>query len=779
MESEIFRFVGIRPAQKAINYKDGLKHLNYTQDIDVNKTHSIASNRNRYTVAKNIRSYTAKIPPSFYDVMHCIYSLASNIQKNEHIEKLTHDIDAILMEKGYAKSTLELYKLIKKEANEKNESIYNILWQQLFLFAYWTYDDSQAHENVITSLRVINLIEYLTSNEIKTKNIQDIHTILNASVVIPKDFFDNKTSSSSSQNKYFKVLGVGDLKVVKQTYKGAKMGDIAYIENVLKGEFKERIHRRLDRTEDTAFLETETTKEDEKDLQNDERFSLQRESQNIISSNTDFSAGLSVSASYGQFVKLTANTNISHSGSQSETNRIASDYSREIVSRAVSKITERVKESRKSISISEIEEKNNHSFDNKTGDDNIVGIYRWVDKVYEAKIFNYGKRMLYEFIIPEPAAFYNFVNKKLKTEMKNGVKMPNALNITHKDINESNFMNFIHQYNVKGVTPPPVKLVTIGESYDIPSNPPSIVTNVTKKLKVPEGYKAVRAYAGGGGNGNNTDFQVVIGKEWRGKPQLFEIINLDGYIGEIPVAIMMKNYSGVAINVVVECERTPELYESWQIKTYTAIMEAYEAQMAEYHKQISELEYTQPVYSNSVTNREIEKKELKKWCIHLLRGEEFNFNAFKETSTEVEIKLNTIEKISENVQFFEQAFEWEQMSYVFYPYFWGRNEGWDDAIKDVEGSDPQFTKFLHAGAAKVVVPVRPSYEEALAFYTSTGKLWNGGTVPLIDDDLYVSIIDEIKSQTNDTAEGEFTGEQWEVTIPTSLVILQKSDELEA
>ncbi|WP_242856021.1 hypothetical protein [Ruminiclostridium josui] len=245
MESEIFRFVGIRPAQKAINYKDGLKHLNYTQDIDVNKTHSIASNRNRYTVAKNIRSYTAKIPPSFYDVMHCIYSLASNIQKNEHIEKLTHDIDAILMEKGYAKSTLELYKLIKKEANEKNESIYNILWQQLFLFAYWTYDDSQAHENVITSLRVINLIEYLTSNEIKTKNIQDIHTILNASVVIPKDFFDNKTSSSSSQNKYFKVLGVGDLKVVKQTYKGAKMGDIAYIENVLKGEFKERIHRRL------------------------------------------------------------------------------------------------------------------------------------------------------------------------------------------------------------------------------------------------------------------------------------------------------------------------------------------------------------------------------------------------------------------------------------------------------------------------------------------------------------------------------------------------------
>ncbi len=777
LENEIFRFVGIRPAQKVINYKDGLKYLNYTLNIDDNLTHSISSYRNKYLAARKIRLYTTKIPPYFYDIMHYIYSLASNIQKNEYIEKLIHDIDAILMEKGYA-SSVELYSLVKKENKETNESIYSILWKQLLLFAYWTYDDPQAHENVITSLRVINLIDYLINNDIKTKNIEDIHTILNASVVIQKNFFKNKTSSNPSLSEHFKVLGVGDLKVVKQTYKGAKMGDIAYIENVLKGELRERIHRRLDRTEDVSFLETETTKEDEKDLQNSERFSLQRESQSIISSNTNFSAGLSVSASYGEFVKLTANTNISLSGSQSETNRIASDYSREIVSRAVSKITERVKESRTSTSISEIEEKNNHSFDNKTGADNVVGIYRWVDKVYEAKIFNFGKRMLYEFIIPEPSAFYNFINKKSKTEMKNVVQMPDALNITHRDINEDNFSNFIHKYNAKGVTPPPVKIVSIGESYDIPAEHPAIVTNVTKKLKVPDGYKAVRAYAGGGGVGNKSDFQVVIGRVWRDKPQL-DVINLDGYIGEIPVAVMMRDYAGVAINIVVECERTPELYESWQIKTYTAIVEAYEAQMEEYRKQLSELEYTPPVYSNPTTNREIEKKELKKWCIHLLRGEEFDFSAFNETDSEINIKLNTVQKIGENVQFFEQAFEWEQMSYVFYPYFWGRNEGWDDAIRDTEGSDPQFTKFLHAGAARVIVPVRPNYEDALAFFANTGKIWNGGTVPLIDDELYVSIIDEIKSQTNDTAEGEFTGEQWEVTIPTSLVILQKSDELEA
>jgi|tagenome__1003787_1003787.scaffolds.fasta_scaffold20989986_16 hypothetical protein len=36
---------------------------------------------------------------------------------------------------------------------------------------------------------------------------------------------------------------------------------------------------------------------------------------------------------------------------------------------------------------------NRQSFDNKDGD-NIVGIYRFVDKIYSAQIVNYGKRLM-------------------------------------------------------------------------------------------------------------------------------------------------------------------------------------------------------------------------------------------------------------------------------------------------------------------------------------------------------------------------------------------------
>jgi len=45
------------------------------------------------------------------------------------------------------------------------------------------------------------------------------------------------------------------------------------------------------------------------------------------------------------------------------------------------------------------------------GNTNISGIYRWVDKLYEAQVYNYGQRPMFQFIIPEPAALYIYSRK--------------------------------------------------------------------------------------------------------------------------------------------------------------------------------------------------------------------------------------------------------------------------------------------------------------------------------------------------------------------------------
>ena len=47
-----------------------------------------------------------------------------------------------------------------------------------------------------------------------------------------------------------------------------------------------------------------------------------------------------------------------------------------------------------------------HEVDNRQpGAKKIRGIYQWVDKKYKARILNYGTRLLYDVVVPEPAAF--------------------------------------------------------------------------------------------------------------------------------------------------------------------------------------------------------------------------------------------------------------------------------------------------------------------------------------------------------------------------------------
>jgi hypothetical protein len=69
--------------------------------------------------------------------------------------------------------------------------------------------------------------------------------------------------------------------------------------------------------------------------------------------------------------------------------------------------------------------------------------------------------------------------------------------------------------------------------------------------------------------------------------------------------------------------------------------------------------------------------------------------------------------------------------------------------------------------ARIIVTVKPGFEDAVQFFLSTGKIWNGGEVPMIGDPMYMSIVDEMRQPT-----GEPQGKYWITRIPTTLTILQ-------
>ena len=170
---------------------------------------------------------------------------------------------------------------------------------------------------------------------------------------------------------------------------------------------------------------------------------------------------------------------------------------------------------------------------------------------------------------------------------------------------------------------------------------------------------------------------------------------------------------------------------------------------------------------------------MKKLCITMMTGQHFKqFGAMIEPpAPEVDIYKALAD--APVIQFFEQAFEWEQMTYLYYPYFWGRKKNWSEITK-LSDPDPLFQQFLTAGAARVVVPVPMAYVDDVLFLLQNPfketelhkKVWRGGERPTIGSPLYNSIADELRKQTDDLFGAKPEGEPWEFTLPTTLVWLQ-------
>src|SRR5262245_14639573 len=147
---------------------------------------------------------------------------------------------------------------------------------------------------------------------------------------------------------------------------------------------------------------------------------------------------------------------------------------------------------------------------------------------------------------------------------------------------------------------------------------------------------------------------------------------------------------------------------------------------------------------------------MKKGCITLLTGMKFEEMAEIEENAVPDF-LGYPELVAENVpergmtiQFLEQAFEWDQVTYQFYPYFWGRKKNWLD-IFPLDDVDPEFADFLRAVAARVIGPVSPPYEDAVPIYIADPdrEPSGGGPAPTIDDPLFRSIAAELRRQQGD------------------------------
>jgi hypothetical protein len=198
--------------------------------------------------------------------------------------------------------------------------------------------------------------------------------------------------------------------------------------------------------------------------------------------------------------------------------------------------------------------------------------------------------------------------------------------------------------------------------------------------------------------------------------QTYEAFDFDEGVtaSTLPLTIRMHGQwdNTATANVMVVFKRTEEGMQNWQLQVYEALKAAHDIALAEYERKVRAVELRGGYASIGrppAQNRIVERNELKKWCQKLLRQTEHNNSAMKAVGGELEIDVAKANQEAEITQFYEKAFEWEQMTYFLHPYFWGRRETWLEK-RSLQDNDPSYAAFLGAGAATVLVAVSPSYE---------------------------------------------------------------------
>lgn len=585
-----------------------------------------------------------------------------------------------------------------------------------------------------------------------------------------------------------KRLGLADYRRVEQSVCCYLPGEVSHIENIMAREYKERSSRRLTRSEDTTTFEMSMEKETQKDSATTERYELQKEIESVVSKDTSAEAHASVGGNLGG-VRFDAGANFAFNTSKQDSNRTAVDYSKEVTEKALERVVQKVREERTIKMIEEFEEQNKHGFDNRLGDKHVSGVYRWVDKVYKNQVFNYGKRLMYEFMVPEPAVFHNaamavvaqssnaqVLQKPVDPRRADGFyRMPD-----HTVATDYAVAYWAGLYNAEV----PARMddaIMVSKAFDMNVGD-AAGRNYTGaksfKMEIPDGYEVVSGTMGASfqfhPDANEwSHARVRIGDVFS---EIWEYPNVQKTIyfatpirKELAVSAQVRDLGGLTINVMVNCRRTPEAQKQWQAECFNAIITAYEDKLAGYEKAMAAYAQPQTVKeTNPGFYRQIENTVLRKNCISYLVSDAQMGKKYYQGTTATNIQPTQTAQMdgyAAMVKFIEQAFEWEIMSYKFYPFYWGNRQEWQKNYQ-VEVNDPLFRSFLQSGMARVIVSIRPGFEEAVMYFMATGEIWNGGQVPAIGDDLYLSIVEELKNPAY------VIDETWETRVPTTLTILQ-------
>ncbi len=711
---------------------------------------------------------------------------------------------------AYKEVKYEIQFLQKRKSKSQNFK-FNIdnIWQNYFLMVISNTLDTNYAVELSKIIIVSHILEqWLLFNRHMemSSNISGIvpvvyAEIIKATIILPKLAFRKITPKvlKHTNTNWVTPFAIGQLDMVKYKLDNYEVGEIAHIENVIKGEVRTVTKRKLTNQQEVSSTSNEQikslSKRDEDtitDLATEIKRTLSdiEETQNFNNLEMDYSqtpTALKKGSVVTTFVNKPINT--ANNTASEDTNELL----KQILQSTIDRISEKIAIKRSTSITNEHEETSSSTFDNKDGEKNIVSVYRWLSKRYKITLKRLRHRLLLEFELSEPAKKYkatqlglngveleqkyrpaqlgliHFTDVKTIEEAAQLEKLPtsitptqqknmtNAFGISDTALKNVSYVDYVTYYQVENIETPPENNQYIAEMLRS--------GEAMKKVVIPKDYKAVEASITVIGLEAGKKIDVAIGGlAPKTVANGVSTVSIPTALnGEIIVMIVPNTDSptdfanNIVVAVQLKCEIDKKALNDWRIKTFKQIRKTYTDWAENYYEAETRLTERHE-FSNTLIFRHIEKAELRKQCLEVL----FDVVPKVEyTSWEADIYQLRYDK------FFSQALDWNDMTYSF-------DDTPTEFTYQLKGINDSLRPFLQAKSSNLYIPVHQSYSLQLLYFLATGEIWQLPS-PFVPS--YSADIDIIYQYKTKSEKPKPKNKSWLIALPTTMQVVQEKDEL--
>lgn len=488
-----------------------------------------------------------------------------------------------------------------------------------------------------------------------------------------------------------------------------------------------------------------------------EKSELAQATDNQTKHSSQISLGASVSGSYGT-VSFSANTAVGINDASEQSQQTSRKQASEVTGKASARVRKERKVTIETQATVGKEDSSTRTIVNPSATDSMRIDYYSMMRKWRVRLLQYGLRLTYDIAVPEPSATLREAHAYL-AYLDAKTATPFSFPLTASDINVSNYTALAAQYGASVPVPPqPIVNQRIGGA----------VQGLGKlgddrgwhffelSLDVPDGYRVSAVWLDAMiGNVNNDPVarNFVIfgygnppGLGTDGKASFVEdLTGVGGFLinrtGHQKIVYFLQNVDAAAVTFAFDFAPLDTTMDQWRFAVWQAL---HDAAREAYYTGIQALagqrdalrqQIEQP---DTLTLRQEERIEIMKCALRWLLGPDFDFmpdsvialfppatqgGGLAFTGNKLGLDSSgwmAMFKYQEMVKFLQQAVEWENLLYFLYPYFWDVPPAWD-FVRTLEHPDSERQKFLRAGSARVVLTIRPGFEEAFMAFVDQGS----------------------------------------------------------